>query len=98
MRGKRVRFDDETWCAFNQPAKDRMHDFRELANNDEGSTSIEYGLIAAGIAIGLTMALSSVGSQVKSAISDLTDMASSSSKDGGAAPTQPSASSQPVKR
>jgi Flp pilus assembly pilin Flp len=79
MLGKRVQFDDETWSTFDQLTEDRTQNFPELADNDSGNTSIEYGLIAAGIAIGITMAVSSLGSHVKSTISNLADMASSSS-------------------
>jgi hypothetical protein len=32
MPGKRVQFDDQTWNALDQLAKDRMHDFQELAD------------------------------------------------------------------
>jgi hypothetical protein len=59
MLGKRVQFDDETWSTFDQLTEDRTQNFPELADNDSGNTSIEYGLIAAGIAIGITMAVSS---------------------------------------
>jgi Flp pilus assembly pilin Flp len=85
---KRVQFDDESWRAFDRPAKDHVRVFQGLASNDFGSTAIEYGLIAAGVAIGITMAVSSLGSHVKSTISNLADMASSPSKVGSAASTQ----------
>ena len=32
MRGKRVRFDDETWQAIDLLARERMQDFQELAD------------------------------------------------------------------
>jgi hypothetical protein len=32
MRGKRVRFDDETWHALNLLARDQMKSFDELAD------------------------------------------------------------------
>jgi hypothetical protein len=32
MPGKRVQFDDATWHAIDQLAKDRMQDFQELAD------------------------------------------------------------------
>jgi Flp pilus assembly pilin Flp len=95
---KRVQFDDETRRAFYRPAKVHGRVFQGLANNEFGNTSIEYGLIAAGVAIGITMAVSSLGSHVKSTISNLADMASSSSKAGSAASTQPSNGSWPEKR
>jgi hypothetical protein len=38
MPGKRVQFDDETWHALDQLAKDRMQDFQELA--DEAFTDL----------------------------------------------------------
>jgi Flp pilus assembly pilin Flp len=71
----------QAWRAF-RPSKDGTLDFK----NDSGSTAIEYGLIAAGIAIGISMAVSSLGSHVKSAISNLADIASSSSTAAGVAP------------
>jgi Flp pilus assembly pilin Flp len=72
--------------------------FQGLANNDFGNTSIEYGLIAAGVAIGTSMAVSSLGSHVKSTISNLAEMASSSSKAGSAASTQSTNGSEAEKR
>jgi Flp pilus assembly pilin Flp len=95
---RRVQFDDESWRAFNCPAEDHVRVFHRLANNDFGNTSIEYGLIAAGVAIGITMAVSSLGSHVKSTISNLADMASSSSKAGSAASTQSTNGSETEKR
>ena len=71
---------------------------REFSDDGSGSTSIEYGLIAAGIAIGITMAVSSLGSHVKSTISNLADMASSSSTAGSAASTRRPDGSAPEKR
>jgi hypothetical protein len=32
MPGKRIQFDDATWHALDQLAKDRMQDFQELAD------------------------------------------------------------------
>jgi len=44
-----------------------MRDLTEcFGNDDSGGTSLEYGLIAAGIAVGLTMAMVSLGAQLKS--------------------------------
>jgi pilus assembly protein Flp/PilA len=77
-------------CApLNWAALGHLQDFQVLAKNDSGSTAIEYGLIAAGIAIGITMAVSSLGSHVKSTISNLADIAGSSSTAGSMAPTHP---------
>jgi Flp pilus assembly pilin Flp len=76
--------DGQAWRAF-QPAKDGTLDFK----NNSGSTAIEYGLIAAGIAIGVSMAVSALGSHVKSAISSLADIASPSSTAASMAPARP---------
>jgi hypothetical protein len=38
MPGKRIQFDDATWYALDQLAKDRMQDFQELA--DEALTDL----------------------------------------------------------
>jgi pilus assembly protein Flp/PilA len=81
MRGK--------YAPLSQPPQGRLQDFQALAKNESGSTAIEYGLIAAGIAIGITMAVSSVGSHLKSTISNLTDMASSPPRAGSPTSPQP---------
>jgi pilus assembly protein Flp/PilA len=39
---------------------------KRFGNDDAGGTSLEYGLIAAGIAVGLSMVVVSVGAQLKS--------------------------------
>jgi pilus assembly protein Flp/PilA len=41
-----------------------MAKFRKLFKNEEGATAIEYGLIAALIAVACIAALSTVGSQL----------------------------------
>jgi pilus assembly protein Flp/PilA len=41
-----------------------MTTFLNMMNNDEGATAIEYGLIAALIAVACITALTSVGSQL----------------------------------
>jgi Flp pilus assembly pilin Flp len=51
----------------------RMFDLtKRLGNEVAGGTSIEYGLIAAGIAVGITMAVNSLGSNLKSTLADIT--------------------------
>jgi Flp pilus assembly pilin Flp len=49
-----------------------MRDLTErFGNDDSGGTSLEYGLIAAGIAVGLTMAMVSLGAQLKSNLAQI---------------------------
>jgi Flp pilus assembly pilin Flp len=96
--GKRVQLDDKTGYALDEPARHRGLDIRDLALNESGSTSIEYCLIAVGIAVGITMAVSSLGSHVKSAISNLADIASASSTAGSAGSISPTDSSKPANR
>ncbi len=43
MPGKRVQFDDETWHALDQLAKDRMQDFQELADEAFGDLLRKHG-------------------------------------------------------
>ena len=38
---------------------------KRFGNDDAGGTSFEYGLIAAGIAVGITMAVVSLGTYLK---------------------------------
>jgi pilus assembly protein Flp/PilA len=45
---------------------------KRFGKEDTGGTSIEYGLIAAGIAIGISMAVTSLGTQLKSTFANLT--------------------------
>jgi pilus assembly protein Flp/PilA len=49
-----------------------MLELTKRFGNDDGGTSIEYGLIAAGIAIGITMAVGSLGAQLKSTFTNIT--------------------------
>ena len=46
-----------------------MKSFRKLIRNNEAATAIEYGLIAALIAIGLIAALGLVGTNLKNTFS-----------------------------
>jgi pilus assembly protein Flp/PilA len=46
-----------------------MAKFRKLFKNEEGATAIEYGLIAALIAVACIAALSNVGSQLNKTFS-----------------------------
>jgi pilus assembly protein Flp/PilA len=45
---------------------------KRFADDGSGGTSLEYGLIAAGIAVGITMAAASLGTQLKSTFASLT--------------------------
>jgi Flp pilus assembly pilin Flp len=83
---------------LDEPTRHGVLDLRGLARSESGSTSIEYCLIAVGIAVGIIMAVSSLGSHVKSAISNLADIASASSTAGSAEPTSPRDSSKPANR
>jgi Flp pilus assembly pilin Flp len=50
-----------------------MHKITQRFGNDvSGGTSLEYGLIAAGIAVGITMAVVSLGTQLNSTFAGLT--------------------------
>jgi Flp pilus assembly pilin Flp len=44
---------------------------KRFGKEDAAGTSIEYGLIAAGIAVGISMALSSLGPQLKSTFANI---------------------------
>jgi hypothetical protein len=43
MPGKRVQFDQETWHALDQLAKDRMQDFQELADEAFADLLTKHG-------------------------------------------------------
>jgi len=58
-----------------------MFDLPNYGKDDAGGTSIEYGLIAAGIAIGISMAVTSLGAQL---ISTFSKIAASSQESGTA--------------
>jgi pilus assembly protein Flp/PilA len=44
---------------------------KRFGNDDAGGTSLEYGLIAAGIAVGLSMFVVSLGAQLKSTFAQI---------------------------
>jgi pilus assembly protein Flp/PilA len=46
---------------------------KRFGNDGSGGTSLEYGLIAAGISVGITMAVVSLGTQLKSTFASLTN-------------------------
>ena len=48
-----------------------MKIFRKLLNNEQGATAIEYGLIAALIAVAAITAMQSVGGSVKGAFENV---------------------------
>ena len=53
-----------------------MKFFRELMNDDQGATAIEYGLIAALIAVAAITAMGSLGNQLSNTSTTVsTDMA-----------------------
>ena len=52
---------------------------KRFGNDDAGGTSLEYGLIAAGIAVGLGMVVGSLGAQVKSAFTQIAGSPTSAS-------------------
>jgi Flp pilus assembly pilin Flp len=45
---------------------------KRFGNDGSGGTSLEYGLIAAGIGVGITMAVVSLGTQLKSTFASAT--------------------------
>lgn len=61
-----------------------MKFFRKLRRNEEGATAIEYGLIAALIAVAAITAMSSLGDQLSTTFVKVT------TEMGGAAPAAPS--------
>jgi Flp pilus assembly pilin Flp len=54
-----------------------------FGKEDAGGTSIEYGLIAAGIAVGIAMAATSLGAQLKSTFAMIAVSPESSSTASG---------------
>jgi Flp pilus assembly pilin Flp len=66
----------------------RMFDLpRRFGRGDGGGTSIEYGLIAAGIAVGVSMAAVSLGAHLKSTFANI----AASPEASGAATGRPAA-------
>ena len=55
-----------------------MKFFRKLRRNEEGATAIEYGLIAALIAVAAITAMSSLGDQLSTTFNDVTTAMSGS--------------------
>jgi Flp pilus assembly pilin Flp len=45
---------------------------KRFGDDGSGAASLEYGLIAAGIAVGITMAVASVGTKLNSTFASLT--------------------------
>jgi Flp pilus assembly pilin Flp len=67
-----------------------MRDLTERFGDDNsGETSLEYGLIAAGIAVGLTMAMVSLGAQLKSNLAQISSRASPASSTALGRPASP---------
>ena len=60
-----------------------MKFFRKLRRNEEGATAIEYGLIAALIAVAAITAMQSLGGQLSSTFETVSTTMSSSSSSGG---------------
>ncbi|GAA4035764.1 Flp family type IVb pilin [Sphingomonas rosea] len=50
-----------------------MTNFRKMLSNDDGATAIEYGLIAALIAVAAITALSNIGTNLNSTFSNVSD-------------------------
>lgn len=48
-----------------------MKFFKKLHKNEEGATAIEYGLIAALIAVGIITALGTIGDELTETFSDV---------------------------
>ncbi len=46
-------------------AKNRLHDLNAYLRNIEGATAIEYGLIAAGIAVAIIVAVFALGDELE---------------------------------
>lgn len=44
---------------------------KRLLNDEEGATAIEYGLLAALISVGIILAVSSIGGQIKTAFESI---------------------------
>jgi pilus assembly protein Flp/PilA len=67
-----------------------------FGNDDSGGTSLEYGLIAAGIAVGITLAVASLGTQLKSTFANITissPHASSATAGRSSSPARPAGAS-----
>ena len=60
-----------------------MKFFRKLRRNEEGATAIEYGLIAALIAVAAITAMQSLGGQLSSTFNTVSTTMSGSSSSGG---------------
>ena len=56
-----------------------MKFFRKLRRNEEGATAIEYGLIAALIAVAAITAMQSLGGQLRSTVNTVSTTMSGSS-------------------
>jgi pilus assembly protein Flp/PilA len=50
-----------------------MMNFRKLIKNDKGATAIEYGLIAALIAVAAITAMSGIGNQLGNTFNNVTN-------------------------
>lgn len=56
---------------------------RRFARNESGATAIEYGLIAAGIAVAIIAVVNSVGSNLTATFQKVSDDLSTSATAGG---------------
>jgi pilus assembly protein Flp/PilA len=59
-------------CTWNQGAK-TMSMFRKLIKNEKGATAIEYGLIAALIAVAAIGAMTSIGTKLSSTFNNVSN-------------------------
>ena len=60
-----------------------MKFFRKLRRNEEGATAIEYGLIAALIAVAAITAMQSLGGQLSTTFQTVSDSRSGAEEEGG---------------
>lgn len=60
-----------------------MKFFRKLRRNEEGATAIEYGLIAALIAVAAITAMQSLGGQLSTTFQTVSDSMSGAEEEGG---------------
>ena len=60
-----------------------MKFFRKLRRDEEGATAIEYGLIAALIAVAAITAMQSLGGQLSTTFQTVSDSMSGAEEEGG---------------
>ena len=60
-----------------------MQTIRKLIRNNKGATAIEYGLIAALIAVAATVAMGNLGNQLKTTFNKSTEKMANGVRDAG---------------